>query len=74
MTFAQKLTELRQGKNLTREELAKQIGFDPSVIGYWERGQREPAGKALKALALFFDVSSDYLLGIEDEFGARIIK
>ncbi|MCL2370505.1 MAG: helix-turn-helix domain-containing protein [Firmicutes bacterium] len=72
MDFSQKLKELRQSKNLTREQLAQRIDFDPSIIGYWERGQREPASKALKALAIFFDVTTDYLLGLEDEFGAKI--
>jgi len=72
MDFSQLLKELRLEKNLTQGQLAKKIGYSEAIIGHWEKGIREPKLNSIKALALFFEVSSDYLLGLEDEFGAKI--
>lgn len=32
----------------------------------------EPSASAVKKLAVYFDVTADYLLGLEDEFGNKI--
>jgi len=69
MDFPQILTELRKDYDLTKDQLAQKIGYSNVIISYWESGKREPSGKALKALAKFFSVSADYLLGLEDEYG-----
>ena len=42
------------------------------MIVRWERGECEPTESYIKKAAIFFDVSTDYLLGLEDESGARI--
>lgn len=64
--FTERLKELRLDKNLTLVELAKETGLSKSAIGLWENGQRIPNAKAIIALAKFFGVSSDYLLGLCD--------
>lgn len=64
--FAERLKELRLEKNLSIKALAKEIGVSDVAIGRWEKCQRIPAIDSLRALALFFNVSSDYLLGLED--------
>ena len=63
--FGEKLKDLRIEKGLTQKQLAEQIGSAQASIFYWETNQREPSISALKSLCLFFDVSSDYLLGLE---------
>lgn len=63
MSFPQRLIELRKYKKLTQEELAKQIGSTRSALSLWELGLREPDQETLQRFADFFGVSTDYLLG-----------
>ncbi len=64
--FTERLKELRNEKELSQDELAKQTGLSRSAISAWESGTRVPAATAVVVLAKFFGVSSDYLLGLED--------
>lgn len=72
--FNIKLKELRLEKGLTQNNLAKELGCNQSMIVRWEKGECEPTETYIKKTALFFDVTADYLLGIEDESGARIAQ
>lgn len=74
LNFGEKLSELRKDKGLSVIELSKEIGFSKSVIYFWENGQREPTANAILVLSKFFNVSTDYLLGLEDEIGAKTEK
>ena len=67
MSFDKRLKELRLSRNLTQKQVYESI--DMSAIGYqrYEYGDREPAYKNLIALADFFDVSLDYLVGRSDD-------
>ena len=62
--FKDNLKELRQEKNLGQVELAKAIGVSKGVISLWENGLREPTMYSLIALAKFFNVSIDELVGL----------
>lgn len=64
--IADRLKELRNEKELSQDELAKQTGLSRSAISAWESGTRVPAATTIIVLAKFFGVSSDYLLGLED--------
>lgn len=70
--FNIRLKELRIEKGLNQKDLAKEIGCNQSMIVRWEKDECEPTETYIKKLALFFDVTSDYLLGLEDESGARV--
>ena len=63
--FGEKLKELRIEKGLTQKQLAEQINSAQSAIYYWESNKQEPTISALKKLCTFFNVSADYLLGLE---------
>lgn len=67
MSFQERLINLRKSRNLTQKEIAETIGM--SVLGYqrYEYGTREPAYRMLIALADYFDVSLDYLVGRSDD-------
>ena len=65
-TFAERLKELRTEKNLTQVELAKATSLSKSAISFWESGERTPNINAIIVLAKFFEVSADYLIGLED--------
>lgn len=66
MTFPERLANLRKERNLTQKQVYESVGM--SMIGYqrYEYGAREPAFKNLIALADYFDVSLDYLVGRTD--------
>lgn len=67
--FQQRLIELRTDKQLSQKELARQIGVSDSAVCFWETGVNEPKASYLLQLSKFFNVSLDYLLGLEDDFG-----
>lgn len=62
-TFKNRLKELRQSKNMTLEELANEIGTTKSTISRYENGIRQPKQDILEAIADYFKISTDYLLG-----------
>ena len=62
--FAQRLRELRQEKGLSMKQLAKKLDTTDAAISNWENEINEPKISYLKAIAQYFGVSADYLLGI----------
>ena len=61
--FGKLLKELRNEQGLTQIRLAKAIGVSQGTIYFWENGINEPTAYYVVALADFFDVSADELLG-----------
>lgn len=70
--FGKKLKELRKENNLTQLELAKILDVSKTTICQWETSKQEPSLEIISKLAYYFDVTTDYLLGIEDESGKKI--
>ena len=64
--FAERLKELREERGLSQQQLAKEVGLTDSAIGFWELNKRVANIEAVIKLAVFFDVSIDYLVGLED--------
>lgn len=62
--FKDNLKELRTERGLGQVELAKAINVSKGIISLWENGLREPNMSSLIALAQFFDVSIDELVGL----------
>lgn len=62
-----RLRDLRRENNLTSRDLAKLLNVSQPTITRWENGLQEPSKKNVKKLASYFNVSSDYLLGLTDE-------
>lgn len=58
-----RLKELRTAHNLSQKQLADVLGTTARAISFYENGLREPNIAALIALADYFGVSVDYLLG-----------
>ena len=69
--FHIRLKELRTEKKLSLQGLGDIIGVSDTAIMKWESKRAEPKASYIIALAIFFDVSADYLLGLEDETGAK---
>ena len=67
MKFSARLEDLLEEHNLTQRQLATELHIAPSTLnGYLRRG-REPDFDTLIALAEYFEVSTDYLLGRSEE-------
>ena len=66
MEFCQKLQELRKGKGLTQDELAKRLFVSRTAISKWESGRGYPNIQSLKEIANFFSVTVDELLSGEE--------
>ena len=60
------LKSLRNSRSLTQTELANKLGISYSTISMYERSQRQPDFETLEAIADFFNVDMDYLLGKSD--------
>lgn len=67
--FSERLKELRLEKGLSQRALAEKINCSQKIVDYWETGEVEPKASFISALADCFEVTCDYLLGREDEFG-----
>jgi transcriptional regulator with XRE-family HTH domain len=65
--FSERLRELRIENKLSMKALAKQIGASDVAINNWENQINEPKISYLYKLAKFFNVSSDYLIGLEND-------
>lgn len=70
--FGEKIKSLRIEKGLTQKELGDLIDQSQSAVYYWEANKQEPTISALKKLCAFFEVTADYLIGLEDELGNKI--
>ena len=63
--IADKIKLLREAKDLTQADLARKLNVTRSGVNAWEMGITVPSTQFVTALADAFDVSADYLLGIE---------
>lgn len=63
--FCIRLKQLRKGKGFRQEDMAATIGKSRSLYNQWESGKREPQLKEIKTIAEIFDVSIDWLLGVD---------
>lgn len=64
--FSERLKRLRMEKGITQKELADRLHISRSTIAGYESLGKEPDGEKLCAMADFFGVSVDYLLGVTD--------
>ncbi len=62
-----RLKQLREEKGLLQNDLAKYLGVSIPAIGYYESGKRDMSTETLIALAEYFNVTTDYLLGKSNE-------
>ena len=65
--LGERIAELRKKKGLSQEELGEILSTSRQAISKWERGEADPDISRLKDLAVYFDVSIDYLLGYDVE-------
>lgn len=66
MEIGKRIKDLRNEKNYSQEDLAKLLKVRRTAISRWELAQNEPDLNTVVNLAKIFDVTTDYLLGLEN--------
>ncbi len=64
--FAERLKELRLEKGLTQDQLSEKTLISQGAISNYELDRRSPTIDIIIILCKFFEVSADYLIGLED--------
>ena len=64
-----RLFELRKERGLSQREAAKIFGVSQGTFNNWENSNTQPSIEQLIAIARFFEVSVDYLIGNADDIG-----
>jgi transcriptional regulator with XRE-family HTH domain len=63
----QRIRDLREDADLTQKQVGEAINVPQRTYAYYESGQRMVPPQVLCALADFYNVSVDYILGRVDE-------
>lgn len=64
--FCKKLIDLKHSRNISSKDLAKIISITPASLSHIENKKSKPNIETLMKLALYFNVSLDYLTGMND--------
>ena len=64
--FSEILRDFLVENNLTQVSFAKMIGVKQSQVSEWLKGKAKPGYDTLKSMALAFNISADYFLGIKE--------
>ena len=67
-TFGERLQELREDKNLSILQLSKELKVSDTTVARWEKNIHEITAENLLIVAKYFNVSCDYLLGLDNNF------
>lgn len=60
-----RLKELRKSRNMTQTDVARIVGIGQSGYSFWESGRSKIDDASLRKLAALYDVTVDYLLGVD---------
>lgn len=61
-----RMRELREENGLTQAELAEELDVPRGTVASWEAGGRLPKISRVAAMAEYYDVTTDYLLGLTE--------
>lgn len=73
--IAEKISEARKKKGVSMRQAAKDMGFPYTTYVNYEKGVSEPNSEALVRIAMYYQVSADYLVGVNErswDIDARI--
>lgn len=63
----QRIRDLREDRDLMQKDLAAYLKCTQVCYSNYEMGKRDIPTDVLKALAIYYDTSVDYILGLTDE-------
>ncbi len=72
--FANRLSGLLKESGISRRAFAAAIGVSAMSASDWAKGRVQPTAENILLTAEYFRVSADYLLGLEDESGAKTYR
>lgn len=67
MNVVQNILNLSKQHKITNQELCKILNTNPNKIYDWKIGKSKPSAEDIMTLAKYFNVSSDYILGLANE-------
>ena len=67
MTYQERLRALRDDNDLTQTQIATMLGIAQTTYSQYELDKRPMPIEYIIALCKFYNVSSDYLLGLSDK-------
>ena len=73
MNIGQRIYKIRQQKNITQEQLAKDLTISRQAVSKWESGKAVPDIENLMYISSLYDVSLDELIKGDDKVGQKII-
>lgn len=62
-----RIRETREGKGLSQKQVAIEVGVKSPSVSNWESGKTTPTPENYIAMARLFNVSVDYLMGIDTQ-------
>lgn len=74
MKTGEKIRYLRIKSNLTSKELSRILNISESSISLYENDKRKPSIKLIVKMADFFNVSTDFLLGVSTNTLSELVK
>ena len=69
--IANRTKTLREARGITQAELARSLFLTRAGVNNWEQGLSTPSPASIVDLAHFFNVSTDYLLGLDSGVSIR---
>lgn len=72
-SFGERLRSMRKMAGLTQGQLAEALKVNPAHISHFETGKRRPSADVVRRVALYFKVSADVLLAVEDPKASRVL-
>ncbi|MBQ6979110.1 MAG: helix-turn-helix transcriptional regulator [Clostridia bacterium] len=69
--FVVRLKELLAGSGKMQKEICADMNISKQKLSKWKTGYNEPSLDELIMIAHYFDVSTDYLLGIDDDINYK---
>lgn len=73
-SFSTKLLNLRKENDLSLEALGNILGISNQAVSLLEKGKRSPSFEVFFAIAEYFNVSTDWLLGRTDDSTCKSVK
>lgn len=70
MEYNERIRDLREEHDLKQSTIAKVLGIDQSYYSKYELGKHPMKAQQIKTLALYYNVSADYILGLTNEYRA----
>lgn len=64
--FGYNLRKLRNEKGISQQALSNELQISKAALSYYENGQRVPDIDTLKKVAVYFNVSADFMLGLSE--------